>query len=123
MPGYRRERIAEMMHRELAVRLPAAMRDQTLPPVSITHVEVSRDLKSADVHFMPLGGGDVSDGLTDALKQAARALRGPIGRALRLRHAPVINFCADQHTEAAVRVMSILEKLERERDDDQPENG
>ena len=115
MPGYRRERISEMIHRELATRLPGALHEPSLPPVSITRVVVSRDLKRADIHFMPLGGGDVPRALTEALEGASRALRGPIGRALRLRHAPELKFCPDEHTEAAVRVMSLLDQLEQER--------
>ncbi len=81
MRGHRAERIAEMIHRELAVRLRRDIKDSELVPISITRVEVTRDLRRADVRYMPLGGGQAPESLQDAMERAARALRGPIGRA------------------------------------------
>lgn len=115
MPGYRPERVAEMIHRELAERLRSEVKDPRVEPVSITGVTVTRDLSRAEVAFMPLGGGKPSEDLVDGLSAASRQLRGPIGRALRLRHAPELVFVYDEHTDAAFRVTSLLGKLEAER--------
>lgn len=115
MPAHRAERIAEMMHRELDERLRLEVKDPRLVPISITTVEVSRDLSRAVVEYLPLGGGEVSRELKEALAVAAKRLRGPIGRALRLRHAPEIVFKVDQHTEEAIRITGLLSRMERER--------
>jgi ribosome-binding factor A len=115
MPAHRAERIAEMMHRELDERLRLEVKDPRLVPISITTVEVSRDLSRAVVEYLPLGGGEVTRDLKEALEVAAKKLRGPIGRALRLRHAPEIVFKVDQHTEEAIRITSLLSRMERER--------
>ena len=114
MGGYRAERVAEMIHRELAQRLLLEVKDPRLEPVSITNVKVSGDLSRAVVDYLPLGGGAPSTDLVDALDEAAQRLRGPIGRALRLRHAPQILFRLDTHTETAVRVTSLLRDLVHE---------
>ncbi|MBW1877743.1 MAG: 30S ribosome-binding factor RbfA [Deltaproteobacteria bacterium] len=111
MGGYRVERVAEMIHRELAQRLLVEVKDPRLVPISITQVQVTRDLSRATVDFMPLGGGEVSEDLRQALDDAARTLRGPIGRALRLHHSPELVFRHDTHTEEAFRVTRILEEL------------
>ena len=118
MGGYRAERVAEMIHKELAQRLRLELKDPRLEPISITHVKVTRDLSRATVDFMPLGGGEVGADLRDALDEAARTLRGPIGRALRLRHAPEIVFREDTHTEQAIRVTQLLEEIAAERSED-----
>lgn len=123
MGGYRSQRIAEMVHREVAQRLRTEIKDYRLVPVSITHVDVTRDLSRATVHVMPLGGGGFSDEAGEALVDAARQLRGPIGRALRLRHAPEIVFVADNHTEMAVKVTSLLDRMEREREEREGDGG
>ena len=112
MAGYRSERIAELIHRELAVRLRRDIKDPDLTAVSITRVTVTRDLRRANIAYMPLGGGGISDSMADAVERAARSLRGPIGRALRLRHAPELVFHPDEHTEAAFRVMRLLDEVE-----------
>ena len=115
MPAHRAERIAEMLHRELDERLRLEAKDPRLVPISITSIEVSRDLSRAVVEFLPLGGGEVSKDLQEGLDATAKRLRGPIGRALRLRHAPEIVFEVDRHTEDAIRITGLLTKMERER--------
>ena len=117
MPSYRPERVAEMVHRELAQRLRLEVKDPRVTPVSITSVHVTRDLSRAEVSFMPLGGGQVSDELQEGLDHAAKRLRGQIGRALRLRHAPEIVFIQDTTTEEAIRVTHLLDQLTREREE------
>ena len=115
MPGHRPERVAEMIHRELAQRLVSDIKDPRVGPISITSVEVTRDLGRAVVNYLPLGGGKPTSELEDGLSDAARRVRGPIGRALRLRHAPEIVFLWDANTVEAFRVMSVLDRLANER--------
>ena len=117
MPSYRPERIAEMIHRELAQRLRLEVKDPRVTPISITGVEVTRDLRRAEIAYMPLGGGDVSAELQEGLEEAAKRLRGPIGRALRLRHAPELVFEVDSTTEEAIRVTRLLDELARQREE------
>lgn len=114
MPGWRPERVAEMVHQEVARRLLTEVKDPELSPISITRVEVTRDLARAVVWFLPLGGGEVSKSLKEALGRAGRTMRGPIGRALRLRIAPEIAFQVDVRHEEAVRVSTLLHKIGRE---------
>jgi ribosome-binding factor A len=123
MPGYRPERVGEMIFRELAERLRSQIKDPRVAPISITKVEVTRDLSRAVVSYMPLGGGQPAADLVEGLEVAAKQLRGPIGRALRLRHAPELVFTYDERTDAAFRVTAILDKLSAERrarQDDEP---
>jgi ribosome-binding factor A len=116
MSGYRPERVAEMIHRELAQRLRLEIKDPELTPISITSVRVTRDLSRATIEYLPLGGSEAAPSLAGALERAGRHLRGPIGRALRLRTAPEIVFIRDRHTEQAIAVTSLLAKLSHERD-------
>lgn len=111
MPGYRAARVAELVHRELARRLRLDIKDPRIGDVSITHVEVSSDLTRAVISYMPLGGGEPSDDMVEGLAQAARRLRGPVGRALRTRHSPELVFQPDEHFEQVVRLTSILDRI------------
>lgn len=115
MPGHRPARIAEMVHRELAQRLRMDIKDDRITTVSITNVTVTPDLSRAVVHWLPLGGGTPTTDMVEGLASAARRLRGPIGRALRLRHAPELVFEVDTHTEAAVAMTDLLSRMAHER--------
>lgn len=123
MRGYRPERVAELVHKELAQRLRLEVKDPRLEPVSLTHVEVNRDLSRATVHYLPLGGGAPSQDLQEALDEAARQLRGPVGRALRLRHAPELVFVVDTHTEKAFEVSRLIDEVAAERRERDEEDG
>ena len=113
--GHRPARVAEMIHKELAQRLRLEVKDPRVTAVSITHVQVSGDLSVARISYTPLGGGTPSAELQEGMLAASKQLRGPIGRALRLRHAPELRFEPDTHTEQAVEMTSLLDRLAQER--------
>lgn len=114
MAGYRAARLAELIHREVAQRLRLEVKDPRLKPISITRVEVSGDLGLARILYLPLGGGEASDDLQEALDDAARALRGPLGRDLRVRRSPQLVFELDVHFEEAVHVSRLLDQIGEE---------
>lgn len=120
--NYRAERVAELIHKELAQRLRLEVKDPRLEPISITDVSVNRDLSKARIRYLPLGGGEASEMLQEGLDAAAKKLRGPIGRALRLRHAPEIVFEFDEQHDQAMAVSNLLAKLSREREEREDES-
>lgn len=119
MSGFRAERIAGRIHEEVAARLARDIKDPNLEVISITRVEVTRDLRRAVIEYLPLGGGLDAD-LAERLSNIAKQLRGPVGRALGIRHAPELVFQIDTHTEAAVRVTGLLDRIGRELRGDPP---
>ena len=114
MAGFRPARMAGLIHQELAVLLAREAKDPRLEPISITRVVVTPDLRRATVEYLPLGGGKPSQELQEGLAHVARQLRGPVGRALGIRHAPELVFAVDEHTEAAIRVTHLIETIHRD---------
>jgi ribosome-binding factor A len=113
-----------MVHREVSSRLMTDIKDPEMTPISVTRVEVSKDLSRAVVWFLPLGGGEVSATLKEALSRAARVMRGPIGKALRLRIAPQLVFRHDADHEEAIRITHLLGVIGRQlRERDASEAG
>jgi ribosome-binding factor A len=110
----RARRVAEQVQRTLAEMLPREARDPRLKPVTITHVRVSPDLTHAWVHYTLLTG-DAHDPLQqEILADAARRLRGPLGRALRLRVAPDLHFQPDEELERGNRLGDLITRAVRE---------
>lgn len=113
MAGWRPARVGEMVHREVAERL-RQVKDPELTEISVTAVEMSKDLSRAVVKYLPFGGGEPNKVLDEALGRAARQMRGPIGRALRLRIAPELVFQWDRNHEDAVRLTALLDQIGKE---------
>jgi ribosome-binding factor A len=116
----RAHRVAEQVQRTLAELLRREVRDPRLKPVTITHVKMSPDLSHAWVHFQLLGG-DAHDPLQqEILDEAAVYLRGPVGRALRLRIAPHLHFQPDAELEQSQRLDELITRAVREDADRHP---
>jgi ribosome-binding factor A len=110
----RANRVAEQVQRTLAEMLRRDVRDPRLKPVTITHVKMSPDLSHAWVYFEFLTG-DAHDPLQrEILDEAAGYLRGPLGRALRLRIAPHIHFQPDEELERGHRLDDLITRAVRE---------
>jgi ribosome-binding factor A len=125
----RARRVAEQVQRVLADMLRRDVRDPRLKPVTITHVRMSPDLSHAWVHFQLLTANAHDPLQQEILDEAAGYLRGPLGRALRLRIAPHIHFQPDTELEQGQRLDEIISKAVREdaarhpMDGETPEDG
>src|SRR5512143_3481958 len=121
----RARRVAEQVQRTLAEMLLREVRDPRLKPVTITHVKVSPDLTHAWVYYAPLLGGAVDPLQQEILDEAARRLRGPLGRAMRLRLAPELHFSPDEELERGNRLDDLITRAvrdDRTRRPDEPQD-
>ena len=110
----RARRVAEQVQRVLAEMLRREVRDPRLKPVTITHVKMSHDLSHAWVHFQLLTGDAHDPVQQEILDEAAGYLRGPLGRALRLRIAPHIHFQPDVELERGNRLDDLITRAVQE---------
>jgi ribosome-binding factor A len=110
----RARRVAEQVQRTLAEMLRRDVNDPRLKPVTITHVRMSPDLSHAWVQFQLLTGDAHDPGQQGILDEAAIYLRGPLGRALRLRIAPHIHFQPDVELERGQRLDALISRAVRE---------
>ncbi|HJN78273.1 MAG TPA: 30S ribosome-binding factor RbfA [Myxococcota bacterium] len=115
MKGIRPQRVAELVHRELAVLLRTDIKDPRVGDVSITHIQVTGDLRQARVYVTSLGGGGDDKQMLRGLQSAARFLRGRVGRALKLRHAPELEFRLDEGLDHSVELTAMLGRMEADR--------
>jgi len=110
----RARRVAEQAQRILAQMMLREVRDPRLKPVTITYVKVSPDLTHVWAHYAILTG-DAHDPLQrEILAAAAVYLRGPLGRALRLRLSPALHFTPDEELERGNRLDDLITKAVKE---------
>jgi len=110
----RARRVAEQVQRVLGEMLRRDVRDPRLKPVTVTHVKVSPDLSHAWIYYELLNGDSHDPLQREILDDAAVYLRGPVGRALRLRLSPHLHFEPDLELERGNRLDALITQAVRE---------
>jgi ribosome-binding factor A len=122
LPGSRASRVSDLVKREVAELLMRKVKDPRVKAVTITGVDVTRDLRSAKV-FYSLIGGERDIRLAQAGLDSARGfIKREIGLRLELKHVPEIMFKHDPSLEEGSRMEKLLQKI-REDESSSPEDG
>ena len=113
----RPDRVAEAIREEVATFLAEGAKDPRIKAfVTVTAVDVTRDLRHATV-FVSLMGDDADKKSTvEGLASVASHLRSRLGKSLRLRSAPEIHFRTDESVARAGRIESLLAQIRDERE-------
>jgi ribosome-binding factor A len=108
----RAARVAEAIRGELADLVAREVKDPRVQSglITVSHVEVNRDLSVAEVGVSILAGEPRA--VMKGLEGAARFLRGPLARRLRLRVAPELRFHHDTSQEMTSRLRDIVREDE-----------
>ena len=93
----RSQRVADYLQRELAGIIQREVRDPRVGMISITGVDVSRDIGHAKIHYTVMGADSVGDAeeSTEVLNKAAGFLRSQLARDSNMRSVPQLRFYFD----------------------------
>lgn len=111
MSGVRLERVAEEIRREVSEILRQRAHDPRLTWVSVGRVEVSRDLGHATIYVSALGDEATQEASLRVLTHARSFVRTELGKRMRLRKLPEIQFRADLGIQYTARILGILSEL------------
>lgn len=105
----RTRRVGEQIRRELAELIRDELRDPRLALISMTSVEVSRDLAYARIFVTLVGDpADRAERVAE-LNHAAPLLRRELGRRMRIRTVPKLEFRYDEVVERAARLSALID--------------
>jgi ribosome-binding factor A len=104
----RTRRVAEQIRRELAELLREQISDPRLAMVSMTSIEVSRDLAYAKVYITILGNPAERPELLMRLNNIAPLLRHELGRRMHIRTVPRLQFIYDEIVEQGAQLSSLI---------------
>lgn len=104
----RTRRVAEQIRRELAELLREEISDSRLAMVSMTSVEVSKDLAYAKVYITILGNPEERPELLMRLNKVAPLLRHELSRRMRIRTVPKLQFIYDEIVEQGAQLSSLI---------------
>ena len=109
----RTQRIGDQMQRELAQLIQREIKDPRLGLVTITGVDVSRDLSRAKIFITIMGQDDNEEAVRDNLRilnEAAGFLRMQLGKSMKLRSVPQLHFNYDASIRRGVELSSLIER-------------
>jgi len=116
---YRSDRVSAQLRRELGTLVHEAVREHGLPSISVSDVEVTRDLAHAKVFVTALQPERSAEAMK-GLKELTKPLRYELGKAMKLRHVPELHFHYDDSVDRGERIEHLLREKPPAADDDEP---
>jgi ribosome-binding factor A len=110
MPGktfYRTDRVSAQLRRDLGLIVHKAVREHGLPSVSVSDVEISRDMSHAKV-FVTALMSEQAAAAVKGLKAIAPEIRFQLAKAVRMRHVPELHFHYDDSVDKGERIDALL---------------
>ena len=103
----RSDRVSGQLRRELAHIIQMEIKDPAVGLVSVSDVEVSRDLAHAKVYVTVFNTDQAADSIR-ALNKAAGFLRRRLGQELRMRTVPQLHFKHDDSVETGQHMDELI---------------
>lgn len=109
----RSDRVAQELQKEIAVILQREVKDPRIGMVTVSDVEVSRDLAYAKIFVTFLFDNDqsaIEQGMK-GLEKASPYIRSLVGKAMRLRIVPELRFIYDQSLVEGMRMSNLVSNV------------
>jgi len=113
-------RLADQIQRDLADLIRLEVRDPRVGLVTITTVEVTRDLSHARVFVTSLSETAAAESV-QALTHATGFLRSRLAQTLKLRTIPELHFVYDASVERGVRLSKLIDEAVQSGSGQEPE--
>lgn len=114
MGSNRAEKLAGVLKKKISGIIQTELKDPRIGFVTITRVEVSKDLKYVKVFFSVLGTEKEKKSAVIGLGRATSFVRRLIAQEVDVRVVPEIVFKIDETYEYALRVNELLERIKKE---------
>lgn len=120
MTKHRSGRINEEIRRELSNIIRTTIKDPRLSAmVSVTQVEVTKDLRYAKVYVSIFGSEEEKNNTLTALKNSAGFMRKEIGHTINLRYTPELLIEIDNSIEHGMHIDEIFRSIQVKRNDNE----
>jgi len=113
----RSERVAQSITRQLAMILRTQVKDPRVSSLTITDVEVTKDLRQAKVFVTSMLEDqlEIKDTM-DALERANGFLRRALAAVIDMRHCPNLIFSYDNSISEGARMSALIDKALNNKD-------
>ena len=109
MASDRMRRVNEAVREVLSARIAAGLNDPRIGFVTLTSVDTSTDLRHARVYVSVLGSESERAETLAGLGSAHGLLQQAIGRELRMKRTPTLEFVFDESIDRGMRITELLD--------------
>jgi len=113
----RKEKLQELLREEMSEILLREFKDPRLGFLTITGAEITPDLRYAKVFISIMGSDEEKARNMAVLKKAEHFARQALGRRVKMKVLPEIEFRLDTSVDQGVRMLELLEQIRREEED------
>ena len=117
MTTQRPERVQEALRQEISRIVHGEIKDPRLGFLTITRVDLTKDLRYAKIYFSVLGESKDKQLALKGLNSAKGYIKSLISDRIKLRFMPEIEFKIDESLEHTQHIYDLLDKLKKEKAD------
>ncbi len=117
LPYKRSERVGDLLREEIADIIMRRVKDPRIGFVTVTSVRVTDDLRIARVYISVLKKEERQQTLA-ALTSARGFIRSELGKRVRMKILPRLEFFEDESIEYGARIDALLKRIKDEEDED-----
>jgi ribosome-binding factor A len=117
MPSRRQEKVARVIRDSVSDTIANHLNDPRIEEafVSVTRVEVTADLRIADVYLSTFGGTEKTQKTAfDAIMHAKKRIQSLLAERIQSRFCPVLNIHKDDKFKKALETIKLIDDLAKE---------
>jgi len=114
MAKFRVGRVGEQIKKEISTIIQTELKDPRIGFITVTGVDLTNDLSLARVYLSILGTEEQKEATLKALGKANGFLRSELGRRVKLRHTPAIEFRFDGSIAYGSHIEALLQRINDE---------
>jgi ribosome-binding factor A len=111
-------RVGEQIKKELSQIVQLELKDPRIGFLTVTGVEITNDLSIAKVYLSVMGTDEQKEATLKALSSGSGYIRSELGKRIRLRKIPELQFKFDASIDYGSKIDNILHQLGREGNSD-----
>jgi ribosome-binding factor A len=113
MGEMRVRKIQEFIKQEVSNILLKELKDPRIGFVTVTDAKITGDLREATVYVSLFGDEKQKKDTLTALKSANGYIRSEVGKRLKIRYSPEIQFKEDQSLDYGIKIDKMLKDIEK----------
>ena len=113
-PYPRSKRVSELLLEEISWLIKRELKDPRIGFVTLTGVDVSKDLRHARVHVSIMGDDDERASCIKGLKNAVGFIKKGLGENLTLKNLPDLEFVLDTSLDEVSRIENLLKDIKQQ---------
>ena len=117
--GIRSDRVEGQLKKEISKILQEDTKDPRIGFVTITRIDLTKNLRYARIYFSILGDDDAKEESLKGIKSSIGYIRKLIAERMNLRYVPELYFKLDNSIEYSINLEKTFERIKHEHKDSQ----